>query len=207
MENLELFPLKIYKFKVPEKLLKQIIELESNESYLKRSSEEGKNIHNYGSSTGDMYLYRKKEWKPTFKWISECLQSVKNDQKLICENLEVCLAWLNKSHYGEWHHPHTHPISLISGILYLKGDSGRTWFSLINHYHSDFWKIQAPDDRELIYRHEQKSGELLLFPSNLKHSVDLNMSAEERVTLSFNTLPTGKVGLEQELFCANITVN
>ena len=39
-----------------------------------------------------------------------------------------------------------------------------------------------------------KRGELILFPSNLSHSVPINQSDEERISLSFNTWPKGNMG-------------
>ena len=33
-----------------------------------------------------------------------------------------------------------------------------------------------------------KNGTLLMFPSYLEHSVDANMSAEERISISFNIM-------------------
>ena len=37
-------------------------------------------------------------------------------------------------------------------------------------------------------------GELILFPSNLQHSVPYNQSDEERISLSFNTWSKGSLG-------------
>ena len=39
-----------------------------------------------------------------------------------------------------------------------------------------------------------KRGELILFPSNLTHSVPTNLGEEERISLSFNTWPKGNMG-------------
>ena len=40
-----------------------------------------------------------------------------------------------------------------------------------------------------------KRGELILFPSNLTHSVPVNQSDEERISLSFNSwTPKGNMG-------------
>ena len=44
-----------------------------------------------------------------------------------------------------------------------------------------------------------KKGELILFPSNLKHSVPPNQSDEERISLSFNTWIKGSLGDERSL--------
>ena len=39
-----------------------------------------------------------------------------------------------------------------------------------------------------------KRGELILFPSNLTHSVPVNNTEEERISLSFNSWPKGNMG-------------
>ena len=44
-----------------------------------------------------------------------------------------------------------------------------------------------------------KMGELILFPSNLQHSVPINNSDEERISLSFNTWAKGNLGNEKHL--------
>jgi ectoine hydroxylase-related dioxygenase (phytanoyl-CoA dioxygenase family) len=48
------------------------------------------------------------------------------------------------------------------------------------------------------------SGELILFPSHLRHSVPRNTSDEVRVSLSFNTFVTESLGSEQSLTYLNI---
>ena len=48
------------------------------------------------------------------------------------------------------------------------------------------------------------SGELILFPSHLRHSVPRNTSDEVRVSLSFNTFVTESLGSEQSLTYLNM---
>ena len=43
------------------------------------------------------------------------------------------------------------------------------------------------------------AGELILFPSNLRHSVPTNMGEEERISLSFNTFSIDTLGSEENL--------
>ena len=43
------------------------------------------------------------------------------------------------------------------------------------------------------------SGELILFPSNLRHSVPINQGNEERISLSFNTFSVDALGSEESL--------
>ena len=42
-------------------------------------------------------------------------------------------------------------------------------------------------------------GELLLFPSDLKHSVPLNLGKEARLSMSFNTFSVDTLGSEDSL--------
>ncbi len=42
-------------------------------------------------------------------------------------------------------------------------------------------------------------GELLLFPSNLKHSVPTNLGKESRLSMSFNTFSVDTLGSEESL--------
>jgi len=44
-----------------------------------------------------------------------------------------------------------------------------------------------------------KKGELILFQSNLEHSVPTNQSDEERISLSFNTWAKGNLGNKKDL--------
>ena len=43
------------------------------------------------------------------------------------------------------------------------------------------------------------TGELLIFPSNLKHSVPTNMGKESRLSMSFNTFSVDTLGSEENL--------
>ena len=43
------------------------------------------------------------------------------------------------------------------------------------------------------------AGELILFPSDLRHSVPTNMGEEERISLSFNTFSIDALGNEDTL--------
>ena len=48
------------------------------------------------------------------------------------------------------------------------------------------------------------SGELILFPSHLKHSVPINTSEDVRVSLSFNTFAKDMLGSEKDLTELNL---
>ena len=113
----------------------------------------------------------------------------------------ITQSWLNKSGKGESHHEHKHPNSMISGVWYPQiheklppirftiGEQRDVSLSIktFNHFNS------------AIFLLPMKKGELILFPSNLQHSVPANQSDEERISLSFNTWSKGSLGQKEHL--------
>tara|TARA_B100000965_G_C19537488_1_gene734063 strand:- start:207 stop:974 length:768 start_codon:yes stop_codon:yes gene_type:complete len=113
----------------------------------------------------------------------------------------ITQSWLNKSGKGESHHEHKHPNSMISGVWYPQiheklppiqfriGEQRDVSLSIktFNHFNS------------AIFLLPMKKGELILFPSNLQHSVPANQSDEERISLSFNTWAKGNLGNKKNL--------
>ena len=108
----------------------------------------------------------------------------------------ITQSWLNKNGKGEFHHEHKHPNSMISGVWYPQiheklppiqfRDSLQRDINIsvkeFNHFNSATFMLPM------------KKGELILFPSNLQHSVPANQSDEERISLSFNTWCKGSLG-------------
>ena len=112
------------------------------------------------------------------------------------DKMVITQSWLNKSGKGESHHEHVHPNSVISGV----------WYPQI-HEQLPPIQFRSRQQRDVSLQTEKfntfnsatfmlpmKKGELILFPSNLTHSVPTNQSEEERISLSFNTWPKGNMG-------------
>ena len=108
----------------------------------------------------------------------------------------ITQSWLNRNGKGELHHEHTHPNSMVSGVWYPQineklppiqfktGQQIGMAFPIkkYNYYNSETFLLPL------------KKGELILFPSTLSHSVPINRSDEERISLSFNTWCKGSLG-------------
>lgn len=188
----------LYEFNVPKKLQEKILKQVEEINWESMSNRD--NLQHYGKSiTGDNSWHNKEQYKYIVDYIEDCLLQIKETREMnLIEKISVCLLWVNKSEHGQWHHAHTHPWSLLSGILYLKGTTGRTWFSRSSEYKDTMcFNIYNPHEKkhdDLIYKHTPKPGTLIIFPSNLCHSVDNTAPDEERITLSFNSFPTGTVG-------------
>ena len=109
----------------------------------------------------------------------------------------ITQSWVTKNLRSNSQEIHTHPGSVVSGVFYIKcpqnsGDiefnRGKSVFEIqVNEKCQNSWI----SDR---YTYPSKTGNLLLFPSNLLHSVRSNESEEERYSLAFNSFPTLPVG-------------
>ena len=163
-----------YVYSLPYKEQKGNANFKSEDSYL-LEIEELKNIKNFFYESLNKYT----------KNINQ------SDQRLI-----VTQCWANKNPPGSKHHEHVHPNSILSGVFYLRQDktlppiqfakSNQHGIKLdpkkYNNLNSETFLLPCVD------------GELLLFPSNLKHSVLINRGKEERISLSFNTWVKGNMG-------------
>ena len=210
MEKIEILPQFVFKFECnDEKLISDIISNLKNEEWVTNSN-------NY--ITKNNRLEKNEQYKKLYEWFDNCLSEVKDELKLECDKLKITQSWANKSLVTNWHHPHVHSNSLISGIFYLVDSDACTWFSIdsIWNFHryglGDFkYQILKPNfDQNLtkiIHKEKTVSGNLIIFPSSLYHSVDEHMSLNtERYTISFNTFPCGKIGNYDMAFGVEIDI-
>ena len=113
----------------------------------------------------------------------------------------ITQSWLNRNGKGESHHEHRHPNSMFSGVWYPQIHEKLPPIQFKDAHQRD---VEIPIKK---YNHFNSStfmlpmnkGELILFPSNLSHSVPPNQSDEERISLSFNTWCKGNLGKEESL--------
>ena len=117
------------------------------------------------------------------------------------DKLVITQSWLNRSKKGESHHLHVHPNSIISGVWYpqLNVESPCIHFTKERKKEVSFHSKQFNEFNSETYVPEINEGDLILFPSNLSHSVPLNESDQERISLSFNTWVKGNLGNERTL--------
>ena len=99
--------------------------------------------------------------------------------------------WINILPTGGVHTSHLHPHSVISGTTYVAMPKGASAIKfedprLAMMMAAPGRKSKArPELRNFIYV-EPEVGEVLLWESWLRHEVPLNMSDEERISVSFN---------------------
>lgn len=110
-------------------------------------------------------------------------------QQLGTKRLGIDNSWINIQGPGSELKPHTHPMSMVSGAMYLKLDSKSSGIKFINpNPYLDMVEVVERTfymAKEMIIK--PAVGDLLLFPSWLKHCADGENMSDERIVLSFNT--------------------
>ena len=149
----------------------------------------------------DSYLMEIEELKSIKDFFYESLNKYTKNINQSDQRLVITQCWANKNPPGSKHHEHVHPNSILSGVFYLKQDKTLPPIQFsksmqhamkldpkkYNNLNSETFLLPCVD------------GELLLFPSSLKHSVPTNMGKEARISLSFNTFSVDTLGSKDSL--------
>ena len=105
--------------------------------------------------------------------------------------LKLDSMWINILPEGGIHTSHIHPHSVISGTTYVAMPEGASAIKYEDPRSAMMMaspmrvKDARPEMRQFIYV-EPAVGDVLLWESWLRHEVPMNMSEEERISVSFN---------------------
>jgi hypothetical protein len=124
---------------------------------------------------------------PINQRVLDCVNSYVDDMGV--SRVTLGNSWINIQGPESELFPHTHPRSAISGALYIKADSESSSINFHNpNPYIDIFDIKqwTVNTFKSVYI-APNAGDLLLFPSWLKHgSYGVNKSTQ-RIVLSFNT--------------------
>ena len=162
----------------------------------KQEFREPSNISTTNKQSTDTFILDNPELKKIRTFIETKLNTFVSKVYGSADKLVITQSWLNKNGKGESHHEHVHPNSMISGVWYPQIHEKLPPIQFKNSTQRD---ISLGIKNYNLYNSATfllplKRGELVLFPSNLNHSVPSNQSTEERISLSFNTWPKGNMG-------------
>lgn len=115
--------------------------------------------------------------------------------------LRVTQSWVNYTKKDQYHHRHSHSNSFISGVFYINANKST---DSIHFYKDDYRLIDIPSTEygvinSKIWVVPVETGDLILFPSDLAHSVETLNTDTVRASLSFNTFPVGYLGNDLSL--------
>ena len=108
------------------------------------------------------------------------------------DGFEITACWATVLAQGATHKIHSHPNNFLSGVYYVRTQPGADTINFQDPRRQT--GIIRPPVVELTANNTDqvvvkvRNGTLLMFPSFLEHSVDANMSVEERVSISFNVM-------------------
>jgi uncharacterized protein (TIGR02466 family) len=99
--------------------------------------------------------------------------------------------WINILPEGGMHASHIHPHSVISGTAYVAMPKGASALKLEDPrlpmmMAAPTRSKKAPESLQSFVYVKPAVGEVLMWESWLRHEVPMNMSEEERITVSFN---------------------
>lgn len=105
--------------------------------------------------------------------------------------LKLDSIWINILPEAGIHTSHIHPHSVISGTTYVKMPTGTSAIKfedprLAMMMAAPMRKEQARNEMKQFIYLKPKAGEVLLWESWLRHEVPMNMSEDDRISVSFN---------------------
>lgn len=159
---------------------------------------------NMGNTTSvDHFLCDNKKMAKLKKFFLESVnhyfQTV--DQPKYNVSLRLTQVWANYSEKGQWHHEHSHPNSIVSGVFYFQSTPLDKIYFINPNLNT---QLQVATDNYNMFNSSSwwlntDQNTLLLFPSTLKHRVDPVETETTRISISFNTFYVGEVGERNSL--------
>ena len=150
----------------------------------------------------DKHILHQEELSSIKKQITKHIEKYKSDTLQVADNIEIYItnSWLMRHDKGHYAHEHSHANSVISGVYYIEVPemSGNIVFHKASNNISNVMSpvIALRYKKYNIYNSEEyavktKNNLLVLFPSNLRHSVPVSLSKTPRYCIAFNTFLKG----------------
>lgn len=190
-ELLQLFPKPVLISKYPKDVTKELEYILSLEHNLTKGKE-----GDYAQQSTDTFLLDRPELAEVRQFIEAYLQFYVQNVLECKDELVITQSWSNICEKGRKHHEHTHPNSIISGVFYFQINEKLPPIEFRNtNIHPFNLNIKKQNNfNSATFLLPLNSGELILFPSNLTHSVPENKSDQKRVSLAFNTFAKNSLG-------------
>lgn len=208
MEVVTLFPTTIYKNNIINDFTEDCIDNLRGQEYVRTTADNGwitkkhdfHNDHKYADLFGAIDFH--------VNYFAKQILKIKDDIDLVCMS-----SWVTMNSGSDYAQDHIHASSMISGVLYLDAPPG----SAPINFHGDLYKentfgtflpIEYSEQNQFNsnnYRVDVESGIIVLFPSNLRHSVRPNSdSSIKRYAMSFDYIPVGVLNAGSNKITLNV---
>ena len=155
--------------------------------------------HGNGSMTNEYFL-ECPEMKFVKDSITNKVKSYLYDTCGISDKIipELVTSWVNLHRKGDQAQIHIHTNSIVSGVWYISTpkNSGQLLVHCEKRLFGNFLEFPVEEINEFngsFCSFTPHRGDLIIFPSDLRHSVHSNESDEERFSLAFNYMLRGDV--------------
>jgi uncharacterized protein (TIGR02466 family) len=104
--------------------------------------------------------------------------------------LKLTQSWMNVNPKGSFHHKHNHINSIVSGVVYLSVDDESGNFVIYKERQGRLLTNNITKENEFTFQRyvfKPNNFDMYLFPSNMQHSVEINRSNTDRISISFNS--------------------
>ena len=205
-EVFSLFPWPLYKINIDREFTKQ--EHDEFDTIIEKHLEPKIPGAMFKRVSTDKYLLKRKPFASIQSFIDHHLKQFAAEIMGIFDpnvSLDITQSWLNATEPQQYFHNHAHWNSIISGVFYPKclefpGDKqDRIVFSNYEQ-NSIFGNLHIEKKHHNSFSGETYilpvvTGDLILFPSIMKHSIEKNDTTDQtRISLAFNTFFFGVLG-------------
>tara|TARA_R100000008_G_C3493773_1_gene120063 strand:- start:43 stop:639 length:597 start_codon:yes stop_codon:yes gene_type:complete len=115
------------------------------------------------------------------------------------QDFQIVTSWFTRSKPNTQSEAHSHSNCWLSGVLHFSENGGSLKFE---KEHDLFLpgKVVINEYTAMGYECPIKKGQLLIFPSKIKHRIELNTTRHNRYSMAFNILPKGEFGAGDSKF-------
>lgn len=195
-ELLSLFPVPVLIAQYPLSFEKELEYIRALACRRENKGGDAGNVIHYNRQSEDTFVLDKPELSNIKAFIQAKIHKFVTEVMSSDNEIIITQSWINKSGKGESHHEHVHPNSLISGVWYpvINEQLPPIQFRSKSQRDVSLSTVKFNNFNSATFLLPMKAGELIIFPSNLTHSVPANQSETERISLSFNTWAKGSLG-------------
>lgn len=165
--------------------------------YLSQDPKNFKNASNIGGWHSSVYFETDLSTRAELQFIKPIIEKILPIAQVIYNSIGLAKSakvdgfWFMNNKRYNYNRSHNHPGCWLSGVVYLKvpKNSGRILFERPDSM-NEFLPIDTPTDKSVQeYYWDPTVGDVILFPSYLKHYVEQNLADEaddSRICLSIN---------------------
>ena len=193
---IDIFPMAVMKFNFENELNE--LELDFINKCEKTS------VKNSGNSnSSNSYIFEDSNMSRIKDFSDKCLNTYFENIYSPADNskLKITQSWINYTNLNEYHHPHAHTNSIVSGVFYISANKelDKITFAKNNYQQIEIEYKKANDYNTNELDIKVGTNELILFPSSLLHYVPPTTNKNKRISIAFNSFVEGNIGRDFKL--------